>query len=145
MIALARASRALGLPWGPCNASPASALIVLLFALPSSTLAQEPSEPEQVLFDSANHERIALHLQPLKWDPALAEAARRHALLMAKERTLEHRLPGEPPLDERARQAGARFCKIGENIAIAAQASVIHTGWMHSPGHRANILDVHFT
>jgi hypothetical protein len=64
---------------------------------------------------------------------------------MAKERTLEHRLPGEPPLDERAGQAGARFSKIGENIAIAAQASVIHTGWMHSPGHRANILDVDFT
>src|SRR5260221_12299323 len=28
---------------------------------------------------------------------------------------------------------------------MGPQAPAIHTGWMHSPGHRANILDVHFT
>ena len=97
------------------------------------------------MFDSANRERVALQLQPLKWDDALAQAARQHALLMAKENILEHQLPGELPLAQRASQAGAHFSRVGENIALGPQAAVIHTGWMHSPGHRANILDVHFT
>jgi hypothetical protein len=126
----------------PCRSV---ALIVLLLALPCSALAQTISRAEQLLLDSANRERIALHLQPLKWDDALAEAARHHALLMAKENTLEHQLPGELPLARRAGQAGARFSQLGENIAIGPQAAAIHTGWMHSPGHRANILDLHFT
>jgi len=117
----------------------------LLFALPAATHAQYLRDAEQFFFESANKERIALHLQPLKWDAALAKAARRHATLMAEQKQLEHRLPDEPALDERAAQTGARFSQIGENIAIGPLASTIHTGWMHSPGHRANILDVHFT
>ena len=64
---------------------------------------------------------------------------------MADQTDLSHRLPGEPSLDERAARAGARFSQVGENIAVGPQAPAIHTGWMHSPGHRANILDVHFT
>ncbi|HEY4817987.1 MAG TPA: CAP domain-containing protein [Candidatus Acidoferrum sp.] len=145
MNALAAAPRALALRWVRCNISSQVALIALLLSLPSATLAQEPSDAEQLFFDSANRERVALHLHPLKWDAALAEAARRHAQLMAKHEVFQHQLPGELPLDERAAQAGARFSQIGENIAIGAQAPAIHTGWMHSPGHRANILDVHFT
>jgi hypothetical protein len=120
-------------------------LTILLFAFPCSLSAQKPSAEEQVFFDSANRERVARHLPPLKWNNALAEAARRHASLMAEQDNLSHQLPGEPPLDRRASRAGARFSQIGENIAMGPQAPRIHTGWMHSPGHRANILDVHFT
>jgi len=122
-----------------------STLTILLFVSPSPLWAQKPSTEEQFLFDSANRERIAQHLPPLKWDNALADAARQHAALMAKEEDLSHQLPGEPALDRRASQAGARFSRVGENIAMGPEASPIHTGWMHSPGHRANILDVHFT
>src|SRR5260370_41921764 len=64
---------------------------------------------------------------------------------MAKQANLSHQLPGELPLDQRAGRAGARFSQVGENIAIGPQAPAIHTGWMHSPVHRANILNVHFT
>lgn len=122
-----------------------SALTIFLFAFPCALAAQKPSAEEQLFFDSANRERVAQQLQPLKWDSALAEAARQHALVMAKEANLSHQLPGELPLDQRAGQAGARFSQVGENIATGRQAPAIHTGWMHSPGHRANILDVHFT
>ncbi|HXN51512.1 MAG TPA: CAP domain-containing protein [Candidatus Acidoferrum sp.] len=118
---------------------------MLLFAFPCSLSAQKPSAEEQFFFDSANRERVAQQLPPLKWNNALAEAARQHASLMAEQENLSHQLPGEPPLDQRAGQAGARFSRVGENIAIGPQAPAIHTGWMHSPGHRANILDVHFT
>ena len=122
-----------------------SVLTIFLFAFPCGLAAQKPSADERFFFDSANRERIAQQLPPLRWDNALAEAARQHALLMAKQANLSHQLPGELPLDQRAGQAGARFSQVGENIAMGRQAPAIHTGWMHSPGHRANILDVHFT
>jgi hypothetical protein len=122
-----------------------SVLTIFLFAFPCALAVQKPSPEEQLFFDSANRERIAQQLQPLKWDNALADAARKHALLMAEHVSLSHQLPGEPPLDQRAGRAGARFSQVGENIAIGRQAPAIHTGWMHSSGHRANILDVHFT
>jgi cysteine-rich secretory family protein len=122
--------------------------ILLLFISPRCWPAQRPSEPseeEQFFFDSANRERAAQQLPPLKWDNALAEAARRHALLMSDQNNLSHQLPDELPLDRRAAQAGARFSQVGENIAVGRHPPAIHIGWMHSPGHRANILDAHFT
>jgi len=80
-------------------------LTILLFAFPCSLSAQKPSAEEQFFFDSANRERVAQQLPPLKWNSALAEAARRHALLMAKRDDLSHQLPGESPLAQRAGQA----------------------------------------
>ncbi len=127
------------------NLLPGLTLTILFFVFPCSLFAQKPSAEEQFFFDSANRERIAQQLPPLKWNNALAEAARWHALLMAKRDDLSHQLPGESPLSQRAAHAGARFSEIAENIAVGSQAPSIHAGWMHSPGHRANILDVHFT
>lgn len=118
---------------------------VFLCSFTSLAAAQKPTADEQLFFDAANHERLAQGLQPLRWDEALAVAARKHAALMAEQATLSHQLPGEPPLDQRAGQAGARFTQVGENIAVGRVARAIHTGWMHSPGHRANIMDAHFT
>src|SRR5260370_38671535 len=57
---------------------------------------------------------------------------------------LEHQLPGEPKLDERLAEVGARFSAIAENIAIGANPQIIHAGWMKSPDHRKNILDLRF-
>jgi uncharacterized protein YkwD len=63
---------------------PRSTLTILFFVFPCSLLAQKPSAEEQFFFDAVNRERIARQLPPLKWNSALAEAARRHALRMAK-------------------------------------------------------------
>lgn len=121
------------------------AFTILVLIFPSSARAQKPSEAEQFFFNSANRERVALQLPPFKWDDALAEAARQHARLMAKQKTLSHDLSGELLLSERAGRAGARFSQVGENIAVGPELEPIHAGWMRSPGHRANILDAHFT
>src|SRR5712664_4744320 len=127
MSARSRASWAMERPARPTKLLSHATLTILLFAFPCSLSAQKPSEDEQFFFDSANRERVAQQLQPLKWDNALAEAARQHALLMAKQANLSHQLPGELPLDQRAGQAGARFSQVGENIAIGRQAPAIHT------------------
>lgn len=102
---------------------------------------QKIPETEKLLFDSANRERAARHLPALKWDEGLASAARQHAERMAEQGLLEHQLAGEPDLATRAREAGASFSHIAENIGMSPSADKFHDGWMHSPGHRANILD----
>jgi len=111
-----------------------------LFAHPCPA-QQKISGLEQLLFDSVNRERLARHLPILKWDEGLARAARKHAEQMAEQDLLEHQVPGEADLTTRAREAGASFSHITENIAMGASADKFHDGWMHSPGHRANILD----
>jgi hypothetical protein len=114
--------------------------LVLLFGV--TWLAQQKiPETEKSLFDAANRERSQRKLPPLKWDEGLARAARKHAELMAGQDLLEHRLSGESDLPTRARDAGASFSHITENIGMAVSADKFHDGWMHSPGHRANILD----
>jgi Cysteine-rich secretory protein family len=98
------------------------------------------ASPERALFDAANRERAAKGLAPLRWDDSLATAAREHAQLLAQRNILSHQFPGEPPVEDRARQAGARYSVIAENVAEGATPEAIHSGWMHSAPHRANLL-----
>jgi uncharacterized protein YkwD len=104
-----------------------------------------PSPDEKFLLDAANRERAAAGLQPLRWDTALHEAARQHAEVMASQNLLLHQCLNEPALDQRAAQAGAKFSMIAENIAVGPKPETIHDGWMHSPGHRHNILNADVT
>ncbi|MGC9292909.1 MAG: CAP domain-containing protein [Acidobacteriaceae bacterium] len=94
-----------------------------------------------VLFQSANQERAARGLPALRIDPALNTAARQHAQRMAAEGTLSHQFPGEPALAARVAQQGMAFSMVAENVAEAPSAGHIQTEWMHSPPHRANLLD----
>jgi uncharacterized protein YkwD len=116
-----------------------SANLIVVYAAPPTASA------ERALFDAANRERAAQGLAQLRWDKALANAARDHAQLMAQRNTLSHQFPGEAALQDRARVAGARFTEIAENVAEGPSADVIHASWMHSPPHRANLLDPELT
>src|SRR5579862_6924677 len=120
------------------------ALVVIVIGLltPAAVYARPPqtTSPEGQLFNSVNRERAAQGLSILQWDDALASAARDHASQMALHNLMSHQLPGEPALVARAYSAGVRFSVVAENVAIGPDASTIHTAWMRSPGHRANIL-----
>lgn len=96
---------------------------------------------EQYLQAAADHERAALQLPPLRRDAALVAAARAHALQMAAHGSISHQFAGEPDLAARGAAAGARFSLISENVAESPSALQIHTAWMHSEGHRHNLLD----
>jgi uncharacterized protein YkwD len=121
-----------------------SANLITVHAQSAPAQAQSASA-ERALFEAANRERAAQGLPQLHWDNALANAAHEHALLMAQRNTLSHQFPGEGPLQDRARVAGARFTEIAENVAEGPSATVIHSSWMHSPPHRANLLDPELT
>jgi uncharacterized protein YkwD len=118
------------------------ALCVPVFLAPAQTAAQQGSlQPEAgQLLALANQSRAAAGAGPLSWDPALAAAARRHCLRMAAEGPIAHRYNDELDVSGRAAQAGAHFSLIEENVAIGPDPVTIHSEWMHSPGHRANLL-----
>ena len=113
----------------------------LVLSVPRAVAQKNASPAERQLFDPVNRERSAKGLPTLRWNPALADAARRHAQLLAENKSLSHQFSGEPSLPARATKAGVHFTTIAENVAEAPSAADIHSLWMHSPHHRANILD----
>ena len=96
---------------------------------------------EQYLFAAANEARANQGLSPLRLDPVLTEASAFHAREMANHDAISHQFDGEPELATRGANAGAHFSLISENVGEAPSSVIIHDLWMHSPGHRANLLD----
>jgi len=104
-----------------------------------------PSGAEKILFDQLNESRVLTGLSALRWDVNLAAAARKHCALMVQHEELSHQFPGEAGLQRRLNEAGEEFSVAAENVAMAQTAEEIHYEWMHSPPHRANILDPQLT
>jgi hypothetical protein len=117
-------------------------LALILMLTPAVLFAAAPrmTAPEGQLFAALNRERAAQGLPTLVWDDDLASAARLHAERMAQLNQMSHQLPGEADLLTRASGAGARFSMVAENVAVGPDPGTIHSAWMHSSGHRANIL-----
>jgi uncharacterized protein YkwD len=104
-----------------------------------------PSGAEKILFDQLNESRVLAGLSALRWDANLAAAARKHCALMVQHEALSHQFPGEAGLQQRLNEAGEELSVAAENVAMAQTAEEIHYEWMHSPPHRANILDPQLT
>jgi uncharacterized protein YkwD len=96
---------------------------------------------EQYLFAAANEARANQGLSPLRLDPVLTEASAFHAREMANHAAISHQFDGEPELATRGANAGAHFSFISENVGEAPTSVIVHDLWMHSAGHRANLLD----
>ena len=99
------------------------------------------SRAERELFASVNQARRAQGLAPLRWDDALAAAARRHAEVMAQRGSAQHGFTGEPSLPARVKRAGGHFSWLSENVTQGPTPRFIHSQFINSPLHRANILD----
>jgi uncharacterized protein YkwD len=105
----------------------------------------QPAGAEKELFEHVNESRVLAGLSALHWDANLAAAARKHCALLVQHDGLSHQFPGEPDLKQRLNDAGAEFSVAAENVAVAQTSDEIHYEWMHSPPHRANILDPELT
>lgn len=117
-------------------------LLLCSFLLAPALFAQlRDQAAERALFAAANRERAALHLSDFRWDNALARAAQEHTEQMAAAQNITHDLPGEAPLGPRLLAAGARLSAFAENVGLAGSADAIHQAWMHSEGHRRNLLN----
>lgn len=83
---------------------------------------------------------------PLRWNDALAEAARLHSEEMARFNFLSHSGRDGSTAAQRVERAGYRYRAMGENIAggqLKPEDAV--AGWMDSPGHCANLMSPAFT
>lgn len=100
-----------------------------------------------------NKQRAKRHLKPFVAQPTLGGVANRFAAELVAEHFFDHTSPTGTTMLERIK--GTSYLKgavsrwwVGENIAYGtgslATPKAIVNAWMHSAGHRANILDSHF-
>ena len=120
-------------------------LIVSVLSIALSVSAQSVGywdvAAEQEIFHLLNQERTRIGLQPLRMEPQLVAAARRHSQCMAEQGALSHQFRGEPDLNGRLAPTGTHFDVSGENVAVNSAAAGAHQGLMGSPHHRENILN----
>lgn len=99
---------------------------------------------EKEMLRLVNRERTARGLPALKADAEMTELARAHSRDMLLRGYFSHYTPeGVDPFG-RMKKADLYFWTAGENIAITQTLQMAHEGLMHSPGHRANILNPGF-
>jgi uncharacterized protein YkwD len=110
-------------------------------ASPNSSMASAAYEAEVVRL--TNVERNANGCASLRVDDRLTIAARAHSADMVAARYFSH--TGSDGSNFVAREVAAGYPRRGasaENIAWGYRTPKdVVSGWMHSPGHRANILD----
>lgn len=96
---------------------------------------------EQKIFELLNQARLQRGLPALEANAQLQEAARAHSQLMASRQKLSHQFRGEEVARDRLAATGLHFDSDGENVGLHQTAEGAHQGFMHSPPHRANILN----
>ena len=99
---------------------------------------------EAQMLDLVNQERRTAGLRPVQPDPALTQVARAHSQDMLARGYFSHYTPEGRDLEDRLRAAHIGYLSAGENLALAPTLHTAHTGLMHSPGHRANLLRPQF-
>jgi uncharacterized protein YkwD len=124
-----------GNPAPPASSSPAPAPPTL-----SATLS--------AIVDLTNQERAANGLPALRAETRLTRAAQIQADQMVRHNRMDHVLAEAqyPRPEDRLAAAAYNWQTYGENLAVGyVDARAVVTGWMESPGHRANILGTSFT
>jgi hypothetical protein len=127
---------------------PAPAVVKFVPAFEFQTAAADPApfdgHGEMELVALINKARVSQGLQPLTVDERLARAARKHSELMAQRSALSHQFDDEAPLQVRFGDESFPSDRQGENVALDQYVSSAHDILMHSPRHRANILNPNY-
>jgi len=92
---------------------------------------------KQKMICLVNNERTKAGSPPLKYHPDLLRAAQEHSQDQANQQLMTH----QPDFSQRYKDTGYQLQNGGENVAEGQtdEASVMDA-WMHSDGHRRNIL-----
>ena len=96
------------------------------------------------IVDLTNAERSNASVATLRVSAQLMQAAQLQADQMARLQRMEHEISGAqyPKPADRLAAVGYRWGTYGENIAMGqTTAAAVMDSWMHSSGHRANILN----
>jgi len=84
-----------------------------------------------------NKSRTSAGLRALKLNPTLSLKADRWAQQMRTACKISH--------SRLATGAPSNWRKLGENVGEGSSIATVHTAYLNSPGHRANIMDRSFT
>ena len=120
-----------------------------VYATPYTPLPGDASLEAQLL-TLTNEARSDNGVETLEPDEGLAQAARHHAEEMARLGYFSHTspTPENATVSQRVARSGSFIGTLGENLALVGEvdtAQTTTTGWLESPGHRANLLNPKFT
>ena len=119
--------------------------VVLAMSMPLLAFDTEHRNISDALVVAMNRERAAAGLGPLRLNAALSAAAEDRMHDMFAKHYFEHVSPDGIDPFTWAEKRGYDYRQIGENLAVGyPRASDVVDGWMHSDGHRANILNPSF-
>jgi Cysteine-rich secretory protein family len=110
-------------------------LIAALTLMGLGISASADSGTESEFLSKINAERSAVGLAPLKMSGSLSTYARGHSVKMAEAGEIYHSTSAQLTA-----AAGSGWTKIGENVGRGPSVSSLHTAFMNSSGHKANIL-----
>ncbi|MER6570432.1 CAP domain-containing protein [Streptomyces sp. NPDC001093] len=114
-------------------------------ATPTPTPSATASGVTARVVQLVNAERAKVGCRPLTVNAELTKAAQAHSADMAAHQNMSHTGSDGSSPGDRITRAGYSWSAYGENVAYGyATADQVMTGWMNSPGHRANILDCSF-
>jgi uncharacterized protein YkwD len=116
--------------------------------VPDPPEAGGTSEVANAIAQQTNAERSNAGVPALRASGRLNQAAQLHADQMARLGRLDHVLSGAqyPRPEDRLAAAGYQWSSYAENIAMGqTSAAAVMDAWMHSSGHRANILSTNVT
>jgi uncharacterized protein YkwD len=131
-----------GGPETPAQSAQKATLKPAAVAVPDIPFHDPESLSEERLLELANQSRQQAGIPPLTLDPGLSHAAVIHAQAMVDARELSHQFSGEPSLPQRLADATSlQLDQEGENVALDYDADHGHEHLMHSPPHRANLLN----
>jgi uncharacterized protein YkwD len=125
-------------------------LLAVLLSLHVGLAAAAPQDDAGFtarVLELTNAEREKAGLAPLAWNDQLSAAAQSYSQVLATSGCFEHTCGPVPDFADRDAEAGyTGWSAIGENIAAGYPTpEAVVSGWMASPGHRANILSSRFT
>jgi uncharacterized protein YkwD len=109
----------------------------------------EPDRPatgfEKAVVDEMNRLRATFGLAPLRINSRLEAAADDRVIDMFGKHYFGHVSPDGIQPWSWVEQRGYDYREFGENLAVGyTSADSVVDGWMHSPGHRANVLNRNF-
>lgn len=110
---------------------------------PGEEAAAGVSDPALAVLQMIAAARRAEGLAPLARDPRLDRLARAHAEAMRRGGQVAHDA-GDGDPSSRMRAAGLAGALVGENVAHAASAQLVHRALWASPSHRENLLESRF-
>jgi len=130
----------------PTKTAPAKTTATKATTAPTASTSTANNKLEKEVVTLVNKERAKQGLAPLTDNVKLSNVARTKSSDMVAKNYFDHTSPTYGSPFDMMKQFGITYTSAGENIAMGQPtAASVMTGWMNSPGHRANILNNNYT